>query len=991
MDKTLLTETQLSIADSTDSSLAVIAGAGSGKTLVLIERLKKIISEPGAGLERFVAITFTEKAAAELKNRLRPDLGPALEPKLSKAWIGTFHAFEARVLKAHAPRAGLDPSFRILEENAARFLARQAVEESFIALLDRGSKDAALLVEELEYQNAVGSIVELMSFRWHAAKVFEIKSGSDERERKLLFAASRCFEAALARLHSIFDRSNSIDFQELEIRTLKLFKDNPDILSNYRKRFRHILVDEYQDTNDIQDMLIELLHDPKSNRAFIVGDPRQSIYRFRGANVSCFAMAAGRITAGGGSVVGLVENFRSRPEIIDFINLATKPIEDSLFKGLDSIMPAGRITLVASRPKEKTPALTLLECKGRNDMPASERRILEARAIASYVSGLIESGKRNPGDIACLFRAITAVETYESAFREFGIPCRVYGGRHLLAKPEITDLMAGLAYAADHTNDAALLTLARSPLIGLSDDESVILAGENGKCFRQNILTHPKAEKILARLKKAGTHRNPSEVIRLVLDETGYEVFCAAADPSGLKLANIDKLITIAHSLESEAPTSLKSFVDYISALKDESARIGDPPAAATGQKLVRCMTVHAAKGLEFPVVILPDLIRQPLAHAKSWIFVRGEGLAYKWRDPSRPFGKKIESPGFVSMLQKDVLEEEEESRRLLYVALTRAKECLVLPIHDMAESRGKWHNWLKPAAWGNAEFEKITPSLPEANGIINDRDETLPFPVLAQGARAPAALPRAFSVSELEAFARCPQEYYLKYVARLPAQMVLAKRNGDLPANLRGQIIHEAIEGLEIGRTDRLEALLRNACLAHRIFPSSAMIANLTKPLGAFLEHPIFSEMDRGLKELKFDWQIGGHIVSGKLDLLLPVRDGFEIIDFKTDRVKPGQAKARAQSYDLQMTTYAIAVEECERKPVYRTRLYFLEAMSEQSEDMTEKRRGNGLSQIAEIIGRIVDSDFGTGGQKLPCEETFCNCPYHLNGLCWLDRGRDK
>ncbi|MFH0798650.1 MAG: ATP-dependent DNA helicase [Pseudomonadota bacterium] len=975
MDRDKLTNSQHDAIESIGDSMAVIAGAGSGKTLVLVERCMRIVEETPAGLERLLAITFTEKAAAELSAKLKPLLPPNLLPRLAGAWIGTFHAFCARVLRGSAPAAGLNPAFRILDENGARLLARRSVEESFLALLDGGDEHAAHLVEELEYPNATGLIEDLMGFRWHADRIFEMPRPGEEREKRLLDAAARCYRAAKDDLLSRLARMGAADFQELEIRTLGLLETNADILASCRRRFRHILVDEYQDTNDIQAKMVALLHDPSVNRLFIVGDPRQSIYRFRGANVSCFMDTEELIRSSGGRTVDLSDNFRSRPGILGFVNRFSRTLK-------------GGTELVAAREKERAPAVTALLCRTGDDAKVGEQRAAEAEAITRHIGVLVENGAFAFGDIACLFQAITATEEYEAAFRRHGIPFRVFGGRHLLERPEVTDLLASLAYAADPKNDTALLALVRSPLIGLSDDECALLAGPDGKKFKGAVRRHPSAAPLLSRLDGTGVHRTPSEILSMVLDDTGYEIFCSRIDPSGGRQANIDRLITLAQSLEREAPLSLAAFVDFISTLRKESARMGDPPAAGESAKVVRCMTVHAAKGLEFPVVVLPDLVRRPVKGGGAWVFVRGKGLGFKWRDPLSPFSQLIPSENYKAMMDANRAEEEAENRRLLYVATTRAMERLILPLHDCEKSGGRWHEWMKPLIGEGVEILEIAaPVGAEAGAPEHAKPSYVGEPSVAARAAARLKASRTFTVSQLESFDRCPQEYHLKYEVGLPAEMILAKRGGGIPANIRGSIIHGVIESLAPGEEGGIEDVLRQQCLAHQVPPDRATLSELKGPLETFVKDPLFKELASGRRELRFDWKFGAHIVTGKIDWLKETGTEKEIVDFKTDRITEGQLERRAASYHLQMDAYGLAAEAAGAGKIDQTRLHFLSVGRSHILPFDGERREKGMRRIGAIIERIVASDFELGKFVPPCAEGQCTCPYHLNGLCWLDR----
>ena len=282
------TEAQARAIERTDVPMAVDAAAGSGKTKVLTERILKIVGSDWARLGEILAITFTEKAAGEFRAKLRPHVPASERFRLDSAWIGTFHSFCARLIRRFGPAIGLDPSFRMLDENAAGMEARKCVRETLLKLLEDGDDDAAGLVEEVGYATAAGCLEELMQFRWHAGQALASREGASEGEAELLGRLTKVFERVRENYLARLAEQGALDFQELEIRALALL-ENRHVASSARGIFSHILVDEYQDTNDIQTELVLRLFDPARSRLFIVGDEAQSIYRFRGANVSCFA------------------------------------------------------------------------------------------------------------------------------------------------------------------------------------------------------------------------------------------------------------------------------------------------------------------------------------------------------------------------------------------------------------------------------------------------------------------------------------------------------------------------------------------------------------------------------------------------------------------------------------------------------------------------------------------------------------------------------
>ncbi|MBI4211534.1 MAG: PD-(D/E)XK nuclease family protein, partial [Deltaproteobacteria bacterium] len=738
-------------------------------------------------------------------------------------------------------------------------------------------------------------------------------------------------------------------------------------------------VDEYQDTNDLQTELVSLLHAPSRNHLFIVGDPRQSIYRFRGANVACFKKMLDRLEHLGGKIISLNENFRSRSSIINFVNEVAAPL--------------GGDPLAAERP-EVDPAVFALSIPSPEKTPYEELRREEAATIAAHLKGLFDRKAFVWKDMAILFQAMTTTDLYEQALRAFGIPFRTYGGKRFLDRPEIRDLLSALSFAADPSNTSSLLAILRSPLVGLSDDECVLLAGEKGKDFHKAALSSPRAS-FIQELLRVKEHLHPSELVRFILKETGYEVICQAIDPAGGKVANLEKFIGLACDLEREIQVTLPAFVEFIQNLIRRGARMGDAPVIDDLNSEVKIMTVHAAKGLEFPVVVLPDLIRQPSNATEPWCFVRGRGVSFKQRDPKFPFAPLVAPETFTELRKQDECEEEAESRRLLYVAMTRARDHLVLPIHPEHPTKGRWHRWITP------HLEKVeTITVNEVKGLTPERrlgggaspelaeglGEGFPLPRLSPKSGLVPSRSNTVTVSQLESFDRCPQEYYLKYQLLLPSGVLLAKHPERLSAPVKGSILHNALLMLAKNKTAHVHDLIAAECQALGISCDDATIHELAAPLQSFMKSPLFDDFHQGQHELRFDAIVEDRLITGKIDWLRQGKTGYEIVDFKTDRIDGG-CEERAKNYELQMTTYALAIEMALGVSIERTILYFLHPQKTFEMAMSDGRRDEGRKKIAAILNRIAAKDFHLNSFTPPCVHPKTTCTYHINKLCWLDR----
>ncbi|OQA62297.1 MAG: ATP-dependent DNA helicase PcrA [bacterium ADurb.Bin270] len=986
MSEKKLTKSQDYAATSIDGSLAIVAGAGSGKTTVLIERFLNILEGDWNKIDRVLAITFTEKAAGELKSRLRKRAPGKYHYKIENSWIGTFDSCCARILRQHAPLIAIDPAFFIIDENAANLMAGQAVKNTLLSLLQKNDPDASFMVDSVDFGTAIGALEDLSSFRWHAAKSLTDEKIADAQEREILLALRSVFKKVTASLERQLERIGALDFQGLEIKVLELLDSSPEALDHYRKKFDHILVDEFQDTNDAQTELILKLFDEKTNKLCIVGDPRQSIYRFRGANIDCFTRILEMIRGKGGKCVHLLENFRSRPKIIDFVNICQKTLSEGLFGSLqrDDISAVGEEMTAFRDENTALPSLVTLNMELPAESSSEQRRQAEGRAIASYVTELCDSGKAGYGEIVCLFQALTSIAPYEKAFRIAGVPYLIFGGRGLLGRQEITDLLFVLSYASNREDTTALLGLLRSPLIGLSDDDLVLLSGDEGKSLVTNTRLDERCS-LITEIEEMAEHMRPSEILTRVISMTGYEQICQSLDPSGGMTANIDRFISLAASVEKQGPTPLRDFTSFIKELKDRSARIGDPPAAGSTADAVRFMSVHAAKGLEFPIVILPELFRLKKNSGGKWQFTRERGVAFKLKQKETPLSEREETARLIEIKEHEAKNQELESMRLLYVAMTRAMEQLVIPVHRNMKRRALWNEWMIPAIdeaitsgiatpWSPSEKERANAQLQ----IKLDKNYS-PIPQsLLPGIKKNTE--DIYTASQIECYDRCPQEYNLRHVIGMPSDSFIAEKRDELPANVVGSIVHSVLEKIPSNTDSNLESLVRRACLANGVGASEKALTAVHKVIDPFLKTDFAKNLGRGKRELPFEWEIDGNLIIGSIDWLLDDNKNLRIIDFKTDRLNKNEINERAKMYELQMIIYALASESATGKKIESTSLIFLDPGEVHITPVTDERRNLGTGQILDIISKIENGRFGKNTDA-PC----ARCPYKHNRICWM------
>ncbi|MFL5948545.1 MAG: UvrD-helicase domain-containing protein, partial [Gaiellaceae bacterium] len=503
----------------------VSAGAGTGKTTVIVERFCKAVCERGLDVDSLLVITYTERAAGELRGRIRKRLHELgrhdLERELDGAWISTIHGFCHRLLKAHPFAAGIDPRFRVLDDSQGRVLRGEAFraaleefcgdDETRLRLLasyggrrlrrmltgvhetlrssglelridPREEPELAERLEELRgYARAAGDerairYLETSHLPEELLDLSDLASPELDEPRRAVEAAA--LEALAARdreqLQELLlaydaayreakDRESALDFEDLQLLARELLRDHPEIRERESWRFRSIMVDEFQDTNRLQCELVDLLaHD--DSEIFFVGDEFQSIYRFRHADVEVFRERRDQV----GGVLALTQNYRSRPEVLGVINHLFGPDFGESFQPL---VAAGRFADPAFGPAVEL-LVTDKESYAGTD---THWRKAEAQHIARCLRELVDAGEAAAGEIVLLFAAGTDARVYEEELRALGLPTFRATGRDYYHQQQVVDLLAYLRLLHNRYDDEALVAVLASPFVGVSNDALVLL------------------------------------------------------------------------------------------------------------------------------------------------------------------------------------------------------------------------------------------------------------------------------------------------------------------------------------------------------------------------------------------------------------------------------------------------------------------------------------------------------------------------------------
>ena len=1063
-----LTPEQQTIVDTRGRDVFVSAGAGSGKTRVLVERYIKLLGE--CRIPQIAAVTFTDAAATEMRERVRrqvlarDDLA-AHRPDLDKAVIGTIHSLCRQLLREHPVESAIDPAARVLSDDEAeselltacfdaleeaagaddhRALALHAigvyaltsqlplmvarrdevgaayrtlpgttptewaagVEALLQIAVHRAMEDARKELAEsaawLQDAEAAATGEDAMSTKlrgvlealgnpneggWqvllnrvlNAGGKVNLQGGSVRNWANLdgvkarmgaIRNVARDLEGlpqwnehdapaleALASLRSLFEDAcrwyaarkselAALDYLDLELKAIQLLQSHPDVAASYRSRFRHLMVDELQDTNPAQIELLDLLSrganpDPVSPERFLVGDVKQAIYRFRGSNVRLFNQLRDEMQSTG-AVLSLSQSFRAHDSLVETFNV----IFDDVFANPREDFEAPMQTMTGRGPEAPGgPHLVLMPVSDRTDegdgTTDDERRQAEAVAVASEIESLLDA--RAPvwdreeqalrpvraSDVAILLRRLSNVHLFEMALESRGIPYRTPAGAGFFTRQEVRDLTNLLGWLAEPDDSIALVGALRSPLF-MIDDQSLLALRSKGNLLEalreppEGVLgpTRPfcaHAANVLDALRRDTPTVATDALIEMALACTGFEAAWAPLQGGDQALANIRKFVGLARTL---ADHSVDEFITYVRRRRDElAAREGQ--AILDASEAVRLMTIHGAKGLEFPIVFVPEA---HLPSRESYEYVRwraDEGisatLAREIGESARP------RPGFYSYLfARDQAEEAAEHRRLFYVAATRAADTLYVS----GDERSTGDGWLAAAvdALGTTPRDGVETRQPLTAGSgatahrpsptvldppsPDDEEDFLP-PLIAR----PRVIPLRSSTPVT--------------ALRAPVAAPAFTHHGDGLGIVRGNLAHRAIELwfttgsrpalTELSRT--LDTELDEQAIERIAVAVDAMLdlldaSSLTATLRDPAAHAYF--------ELPFSWDWDGVPVHGTIDLAYQDAGRWHVLDFKTDDLQGRSLVEAADPYLPQLALYASALERATgQRPV--TGLLFL------------------------------------------------------------------
>jgi len=719
--------------------------------------------------------------------------------------------------------------------------------------------------------------------------------------------------------------NGTLDFDDLEKGASTLLK-NPAIQRHWQNEVAAIMVDEFQDTNPRQRDMVEAL--AGNLGIFVVGDLKQSIYRFRRADVTVFRFIQKRVKNEGGLIIDLDENFRTHEPLMNAMGdllqkvMVTEDLpEPPYFVGYESMIAHRKSPLEGVQQ----PYLEFVLGSGES---TTDARPNAAKALSQRLIKLKQTGEiKNWDQVTLLFRASTGFPEYENAFEEANIPFVTVAGRGFYDRPEIRDVLNILYALSDPSDDLAMAGLLRSPAFGLPDaalyqlrwqGETIThffdaLQAENTHLDPTDQLRVARAARIVNSLIPLVDRIPVAELLKRLVDATDYRTILSIGDSAGRLWRNLDKLILDA---QASSKVNVRDFLDYLVTLNDAGAREGEASAEARGS--VRLMTIHRAKGLQFPFVVLADTNREPRG---------GTGLAFLL--PEFGLTCKLDPEPLIHRLAKlqDKSEKEAENLRVLYVAMTRTEEKLLVNGYLTQDSSGVWKGnaWLQTLLQAadidlaTVAQEAGTPQLGNMAGGEAVRAWMIAPEMDIQGMEI---TPIAKTVPELDLlpiYQPIENQEALLNSEDEPEEERNWRATGsaqEIPATVVGNMVHRAIQHGCLPGDPRLQELLesvaRNEGIAQADQIRTAM-AEATQLLSRLRQHPIQQEIETALEryhEVPYTVMAGKHAESGYIDLLYRTPAGWQIIDFKTDAIHSDQQRISLISeYQKQLIRYRNAI----------------------------------------------------------------------------------
>jgi len=966
-----LNKEQLEAIKHKEEPLLIIAGAGTGKTTVITERIKYLIFSKLAKPQEILALTFTEKAAREMEERV--DI--AMPYGYTQMWISTFHSFCDRILRQEALNIGLDPRYKLMTQSESiQFIRDHYFEFDLDYFRPLGNPNKFIGGMLQHFSRLQDEDISPNDYITWLNKLKEKNKGRKvSKDEKLEISKFEELSKAYKKYDELKTQKGFLDFGDLILKTLKLFRERKNVLVKYQKQFKYLLIGEFQDTNFAQNELAKILVDKKQNIT-VVGDDDQAVYRFRGASVSNIIQFKKHFTKA--KVVVLTKNYRSTQEIL---NKAYNLIQHN---------NPDRLEVVEKINKR---LISQVEKGGENiEFIHVDRVENEADLVAKKVEELVKEKKYEYKDFAILVRANNHSEPFGRAFLRRGIPYQFLGPGRLFKQPEIIDMVSYLRVLYDFSDSVSLYRVLSIDHFDINARDLSAIGNYSRKynvslfesCEKINEIsvsdeTKEKINNIRAIINKhfkLVKKETAGQLLYYFLEET--ELLPKLLNPDSVdvekKSANISKFFDKLKTYEIDhEDATVSAVVDWI----ELSTELGESPLAIdndwTNINAVNILTAHSAKGLEFPVVFLVNLVSQ--------------------RFPSMERREQIPIPESII---KEVLPvgdyHLEEERRLFYVGMTRAKDKLFLTAADYY-GEAKREKSLSPFI-----FESLGEDLAFLEQKIVDNKQ-LSFLEYSNKTgkdkhtenRIPLSI-NYLSYSQINTFQTCPLHYKLRYIFKVPTPPSASQSFGTSMHAALKNFYTMVMSGQKPSERLVFECLKNNwvkegfKTKKHEIkfFEKGKLyLAGFLKEgfdkknLPVALEQPFTIPLwskDKDVKPLK---------IGGVIDRVDVFPDGsIEIVDYKTGANIPSQKEV---DKNLQLSFYGLAATQIPEDPFnkkpekIKLSLYYLDEQEKISTTRTQEDLDKAKEEILKVRDEIENSDFRCSGSYLckDCEfKLLCN-----------------
>ncbi len=925
--------------------LLIVAGAGTGKTTVITQRIAYLIDRGKAKPEEILGVTFTEKAAEEMEERV-DQLLPAGYMDL---WVSTFHSFCERILRDYALDIGIPSDFKLLDQTGAWLLIRQNLDNfdlDYYKPLGNPTKFIHALISH--FSRCKDQAIYPEEYLSHAE---DLKSNltdlPEDKEKERVKEVANAYHV----YQKLLLGEGYLDFGDLINYTLKLFKRRPQVLKKFQDKFKYILVDEFQDTNKAQYDLVKTLSRSPHN-VTVCADDDQAIYRWRGAsynNILQFRKDFPKLTE-----VFLVKNYRSKQNILD---LSYKFIKANDPNRLECVSKINKKLIAPDKKKGK---IEYLRFKSADE---------EARGVANKIVEMMSKDpEKSPNDFAILVRANNSAKPFVRAMERARIPHQFLASCGLYSKPVILDIISYLKVLDNHHENSALYRVLKFPFLKIKPEEAMkisLYAKKEAKSIYEALqeaavipdLSKRTAERINSLVGSIEKHtriareNNVSEVLVSFLQNSGYLKYLTSGDQKQ-KLELINQFYKKVKRFEEDfVDATLPNFIEQLN-LEMESGEEGKLDFdIEEGPDVVKIMTVHSAKGLEFKYVFIVGLVDR--------------------RFPTTERREPIEIP---EELEKEETPEGdihlEEERRLFYVAMTRAKERLFF---SSAED------------YGGVKRKKASRFLIEM-GLADEKEEekkkketiTRRNNFARKGSKEKVVLPAYFSFSQLAAFEKCPLQYKFAHILKIPIRGKAVFSFGKTIHNTLNEFIKLAESKSGNSQTELFSSGKKSSVLSFedlmKVYKKQwigewydsksqkeAYFENGKKLLRQFYdrftkEKPEILTVNGTLAlEIPFKVKIGEEILRGRIDRIDKAGRGARIVDYKTGRPK----KKVSPEEKKQLFIYQIGAEEALGLQPTELSYYYLEGDNYVSFSPQEKKKQEVKDEISEKIEKIKKSDF--------------------------------